>query len=178
MENKMSPSKGKIPLIVLIILWSIMQFISLWALIYGKQWFERILILNIILLLFLIVFVYSRIIKPSVYDNIVKEKKIKDDSLHFKCPKCKGFFAVKKSKSIYDGPLKLTCPACGTIGTIPISPKLIIAKIPDEKSINTDFKCSNCGEQISIFTEGTKLFNKVKLFSCPCCNTQQPLKKI
>ena len=51
-------------------------------------------------------------------------------------------------------------------------------EIPEKKSIGINFKCTSCGEGLTIWAEGADLKPGLCLFSCPFCDTEKPLKKI
>ncbi len=111
--------------------------------------------------------------------NIEEFKKtLKGGLNHFKCPNCKGIFAIKRSKNNNKKPIKMTCPDCGILGIIPSNPLCIEEEIPEKKSLKTNFKCLICGEEITIWAEGTDLYNNTQVFSCPFCGTKKPLKKL
>jgi predicted RNA-binding Zn-ribbon protein involved in translation (DUF1610 family) len=106
------------------------------------------------------------------------EKTLKGSLYHFKCPNCNGFFAVKKSKNDYKQPVKMTCPDCGEIGFIPFNPMFIEEEIPEKKSIKANFKCSICREGLTIWAEGTELYQDVHVYSCPFCGKEETMKRL
>ena len=116
--------KANMPIISLVVLWIILQFISFWALYFEEQWFERILILNIIFMIFFIVFIYTKVLKKTTNKNNINSESSKgyrNDFLYLKCPQCQESFAIKKSKSLENKTLTILCPICGTKGKISVS---------------------------------------------------------
>ena len=105
------------------------------------------------------------------------EKRLEGGLYHFKCPTCKGIFAIKKSKGNNKKPTKMTCPDCGAIGVISSSPCQIEEVIPEKKSVKANFKCNICGEGITIWAEGTDLYKNVNVYSCPFCGEKKPLTR-
>ena len=49
-----------------------------------------------------------------------------------------------------------------------------LASIP----ININFKCSNCGEGVIVWAEGTELYHDVNVYSCPYCGIEKTLNRI
>jgi len=156
----------------------IVFFVSIWSILYEDQWIQGIIALYgiLILIVFVIVF-YLFKNKPRKVENAVQqfEKTLEGKLQHFKCPSCNGIFAIKKSKHENKKPFSLTCPDCGHVGTIPHAPKLVEEEIPDEKSIKTKFKCKKCGEFVSVWAEGTELFNHVQIYDCPYCGHRKSM---
>ncbi|KYK30638.1 MAG: hypothetical protein AYK22_03395 [Thermoplasmatales archaeon SG8-52-3] len=106
------------------------------------------------------------------------EKTLKGGLYHFKCQTCDGFFAIKKSKGDNKQYVKMTCPDCGSIGVIPPNPSTIEDFIPEKKSIKANFKCEICNERLTIWAEGTELYKKLHIFSCPYCGKIETMKKV
>lgn len=106
------------------------------------------------------------------------EKTLEGGLYHFKCPTCNGFFAVKKSRGDNKKYVKMTCPDCGAIGVIPPNPTTIMDIIPEKKSIKANFKCEICNERLTIWAEGTDLYKKLQVYTCPYCGKIDSMKKI
>ena len=177
----MTVAQSKIPFIAIILLACVVLFFSLWSVVYEDQWFQSILALYGILIILAVVLVFLSSKKKSTdFKHVVKEfeKTLEGKLHHFKCPNCNGIFAIKKSKRNNKKSFTLTCPDCGNIGTISPTPKLIVEKIPKQKSVKTSFKCKNCGEFVSIWAEGTDLFHEMKIHSCPYCGKKQSMNVI
>ncbi len=167
--------------VTIIIVSIIVLFASIYDVLYEKQWLQIILALYAILFIFTILLLIVISTKKAAADkDMVQEfeKTLKGKLYHFKCPNCHGIFAIKKSKRNNKKPFSLTCPDCGTIGKIASSPPVVIEKIPDQKSENVKFKCNNCGERVSIWAEGTELFQNIQICSCPYCGEKQSMKNI
>lgn len=168
----------KLPFVAIFLLACVVLFFSFWSIIYEDKWIKSILALYGILIILSVVLVYlSSKKKPKEFNNATKEfkKTLGGKLYHFKCPNCNGIFAIKKSKRDNKKPFTLTCPDCGNVGTIPPSPKLVEEKIPKQKSVKKRFECKNCGEFVSIWAEGTDLFHKMKIHSCPYCGKKQSM---
>jgi len=166
---------------IMIILSFIVFLITLWDVIDEKQWLAGVSISYAILLILTIVLLVTRKkTKPIESKDIVEEfeKTLEGKLYHFKCPNCDGIFAIKKSKHNNKKPFTLTCPDCGTVGKISSSPPVIVEEISGQKSENIKFKCKNCGERVSIWAEGTDLFQNIQIYSCPYCGEKQPMKNI
>ena len=163
---------------VLLYLWVII--FTLFNIYFNKGWKTFLIISYIILTIFTIIFLSLKLkTTKKLYNNIEEfEKTLKGGLYHFKCPSCKGIFAIKRSKSNDKKSVKMTCPDCGIIGIIPPYPSCIEEVIPEKKSLKANFKCSTCGEGIAIWAEGTDLYNEMQVFSCPFCGIKKQLKKI
>jgi predicted RNA-binding Zn-ribbon protein involved in translation (DUF1610 family) len=155
-------------------------FLSLYDIFTGREWMLIILILYAIsIILMVTIILYLFIKKPSIPISVKEfEKRLKGGLYHFKCPKCSGIFAVKKSKGDNKKIIKMTCPDCGIVGVIPPNPKLVEEEIPEKKSGKVNFECKICGEGITVWAEGTDLYKKVAVYTCPFCGEQEPLKKL
>lgn len=156
----------------------IVFIVSLWSIFYEDQWIQGIIALYGILIIIVIVIVFYLFKnKPKSVDNAVQEfeKTLEGKLHHFKCPSCKGIFAIKKSKHENRKPFSLTCPDCGNVGIISHAPKFIEEEIPDEKSIKTKFTCIKCGEFVSIWAEGTDIYENVQIFNCPYCGNRKSM---
>ena len=171
---------GTGPIYIIILLGLISLFFTFFDIIFNKDWIFFVLGLYMVLIVFsLLVFYYRNLIKKIPSLSIKEfEKMLKGGLFHYKCPSCNGIFAIKKSKSNNKKPFLLTCPDCGFIATIPSYPKEIKGDIPEKKSTNANFRCFNCGEGITIWAEGTKLFSDVNVYSCPFCGNKENLRKI
>ncbi|MGF3555049.1 MAG: hypothetical protein ACQXXF_07280 [Thermoplasmatota archaeon] len=138
-------------------------------------------LLFFLLLIFLLtVFIILKKKKEKSFINIIKEfeKSLTGELAHFKCPVCNGIFAIKKSKGDNKKTIKLTCPDCGKIGVIPPNPVFIEEEIPEKKSSKVNFRCSYCGEGITIWAEGTNLFENIQVFSCCFCGKTNTMNKL
>ncbi|UCF12834.1 MAG: hypothetical protein JSW06_00905 [Thermoplasmatales archaeon] len=174
----MTVAHSKLPFVAIVLLACAVLFLSIWSIVYEDQWLQSILALYGVLIILLVVLVsLSSKKKPKEFNNAAKEfkKTLGGKLYHFKCPSCNGIFAIKKSKRDNKKPFKLTCPDCGNVGSIPTSPKLVVEKIPKQKSVKKRFECKNCGEFVSIWAEGTNLFHAVKIHSCPYCGKKQSM---
>lgn len=177
----MTLTQSKLLFIIVILLSIVVLFSSLFDIIYEKQWLQIILTLYAILIIFTIVLLFLKPTKKIVESgDIVEEfeKTLEGKLYHFKCPNCNGIFAIKKSKHNNKKPFTLTCPDCGTVGKISSSPPMVVEEIPEQKSENIKFKCKNCGERVSVWAEGTDLFQNIQIYSCPYCGEKQPMKNI
>jgi len=165
----------KIPILLIIISFWIMIF-SIYDILFNKEWTVIIFICYIIIILMLILFIFIKMKYPdlAVYEF---EKTLQGGLYHYKCPMCDGYFAIKKSKSNDDKPFKMTCPDCGKTGMINVKKIVIDEEIPEEKSNSLNYECNNCGEQITIWAEGTEIIDEITLYSCPYCGILKPLEK-
>jgi predicted RNA-binding Zn-ribbon protein involved in translation (DUF1610 family) len=176
-EKNMKLLQSRIPFILLLLLSCAVFVLALYDIYYDKNWLQTILALYGILIILTIVFLFIEKKKPVT--NVQDTAKTFGGELHhFKCPTCQGIFAVKKSTQKNTQPFTLTCPNCGTVGTIAPKSKLIVEKIPEEKSPSMHFQCTNCGERVKIWAEGTDNMENVKIFTCPSCKTKGSLKPL
>jgi len=175
----MNQFKETSPFDILIIIGIFTIFITLLDIIYDKGWLLVTIILFIAIIFIAIFLLLLKIQKRNVKVDIFKdfEKELKGGLFHFKCPTCGGIFAIKKSKSNNKKPLKLTCPDCGAFGVISSNPPYIEDIIPEHKSINADFICKNCREGITLWAEGKNLYEKIAVYSCPFCGSQESMKR-
>jgi predicted RNA-binding Zn-ribbon protein involved in translation (DUF1610 family) len=180
MIKKMSYIKTNGPIIILGLLYIWVFIFTLFNIYFEKNWETYLLITYGIIILFTLFLIYKRLENTKkIYNNIEEfEKTLKGGLFHFKCPSCKGVFAIKKSKNNNKKTVKMTCPDCGIIGIIPPHPLCIEEEIPEKKSIKENFKCLICGEKITVWAEGTNLYEDIKVFSCPFCGIKKQLKKI
>ena len=109
----MTSVKRTMPLIAIIILACVLLIFTVRDIIYEQQLLElidfilkrdmlpRILLMYAILIIFAIVLIYSYATKKSeivsLYGRICEEP-LGRKMRHFKCPKCKAIFTIKKSK--------------------------------------------------------------------------------
>jgi predicted RNA-binding Zn-ribbon protein involved in translation (DUF1610 family) len=89
------------------------MFLSVWDIIYEMQWIQNILATYGILTILIIVLILLKTHKRTASSTSQEFKK-----RYFRCPSCKGIFAIKKSRYT---PATLTCPECGKAGKIPSS---------------------------------------------------------
>ena len=153
-------TKGPYILLGILFLW-IFVF-AIYNSYFDKGW-QLILIGTFLILsiLTILVTVIKTTKKPKTQANVKEfEKSLKGGLFHFKCPTCKGIFALKKSKSNDEKPVKITCPDCGIVGIISPKPKSCIEEIPEKKSVKASFKCASCGEGITIWAEGSILWKR------------------
>ncbi len=171
--------------------WLIILFIVLGLCLFIFSFYDIVFNLGLIVisllsygvLIFLLIFlIYKRSktkIVPIDMDVVEEfEKTLEGGLYHFKCPTCNGFFAVKKLKGDNKQYVKMTCPDCGTIGVIPPNPASIEDVIPEKKSIKAKFKCDICNEGLTIWAEGTDLYKKLHVYSCPYCGEIETMKKV
>ena len=127
----------------LIFLGFIILILSFWDTLFEKGWMYKILLTYAVLLLATIIFVLLSFKKPKPTNNKIKDfkKSLKGELYHYKCPECKGIFALKKSHSIIHKSFKMNCPDCGRIGIVHTVPLLIEEKIPDKKSMGINYSC-------------------------------------
>ena len=152
--------------------------LSIFDVVFGKGWMVVLLVLYIVVIVLFIIGVLFRFEKKSIVSTVEEfEKTLKGGLFHFKCPVCGGVFAVKKSKSNNKKPVRLTCPDCGVVGVIPSKPRVVEETVPEKKSMKASFKCTECGEGVSIWAEGADLYQGVCVFSCPFCGSEKPLKR-
>ncbi len=153
---------------------------SLWLIINEKQGLHIAYVLYVCLFIStIILFLLHRFSKSSV-DNLVRtfEKTLKGGLFHFQCPHCQGIFAVKESMNSDKKAVIMTCPDCGGLARIPQMSRVIKTVIPQKKSENVKFQCQRCGESLKIWAEGANLYPMLKVFSCPFCGSDKPLKRI
>ena len=136
-------------------------------------------IVIIVIFLFLIFRRLRTKIVPVEIDVVEEfEKTLEGGLYHYKCPTCNGFFAIKKSRGDNKKYVKMTCPDCGAIGVIPPNPASVEDFIPEKKSIKANFKCEMCNERLTIWAEGTDLYKKLQVYTCPYCGKIESMKKI
>ncbi len=170
-------SKAPYMLLVLLAFW-ILVF-SIFDVVFDKGW-QVVLILSyiLIIILFFVLILLRANQKLNTYLSIEEfEKTLKGGLYHFKCPKCSGIFAIKKTKRNDKKPVKMTCPDCGEIGFIPVNPLCVEEEIPEKKSLKANFRCNACGEGVTIWAEGTELYDHTTVLSCPFCGVKEPLQR-
>jgi len=171
-------SPGIFILLMLLGFWVL--FFSIWGVIFDKSWTSLILASYALLIILAVVFIVLKSIKLGVKEETVEEfeKTLRGRLYHFKCLSCNGIFAIKKSRRDNKKPVKMTCPDCGEIGIIPPTPKSVEEEIPEKKSVNVHFKCNICGEDLTIWAEGTELYPDVHVYSCPYCGEEKTMNRI
>lgn len=134
----------------------------------------------LILLMIYLIFRKSKTKIVPIEMDVVEEfeKTLKGGLYHFKCPTCRGFFAIKKSRGDNKKYVKMTCPDCGAVGVISPKPASIEDVIPEKKSIKANFKCEICNEGLTIWAEGTDLYKKLHVYSCPYCGEVETMIKV
>jgi len=167
------------PYIILGVLFLWIFFFAIYNSYFDKGWQLTLVgILILIVIIIILVNFIKKIKKPKTQAKVEEfEKSLKGGLFHFKCPTCKGIFALKKSKSNDEKPVKMTCPDCGMVGVIPPKPKSCEEEIPEKKSVKANFKCPSCGEGITVWAEGSELYNDLYVFSCPFCGIDERLKR-
>ena len=167
------------PFVILILLNFWLLVFTIWDIIFDKGW--KIVIISSYALLITLIFIliYFRSTKLKVIEDSIQEfeKTLEGGLYHFRCPSCKGFFAVKKSKGNNNKPLKMTCPDCGLVASIPVKPLLEEDEIPEKKSIGVTFKCESCNEGITIWAEGSELYQNMHVYCCPFCGKEGTMNK-
>lgn len=172
--------KGPWPFFLLVFFGFCVMVFSIWDVIFDKGLINVIVAFYVIILVLLIFVIFLRSLKTAATIDILEEfeKTLKGGLHHFKCPTCEGIFAVKKSRKNDQKHVKMTCPDCGAIGIIPPNPKNIEEEIPEKKSVKVNFKCNTCGKGITIWAEGTKLYQNTHVYSCPYCGEEETMKRI
>ncbi len=167
------------PLILLGLLSFWVFLFTLYDIFFDKDWKTILLILYGLIIILALFLIYIRTNNTKkLYSSIEEfEKTLKGGLYHFKCPSCKGIFAIKRSKSNDKKPVKMTCPDCGMIGFIPSYPTCVEEEIPEKKSVKANFRCQTCGEGITVWAEGTDIYGGMQVYSCPFCGIKKPLKK-
>ena len=176
----MSWIRSSAPFGLLTILGACILSFSILGVVFGKDWMVYIFGAYGVLLIITIIFITMRSRKlTQTVDSIEEfEKTLKGGLHHFKCPHCKGIFALKKSRRNDRKPVKMTCPDCGEIATVPPSPICICGEIPEKKSLKANFVCNTCGEGLTVWAEGTTLYENMSICSCPYCGEQKALSHI
>ena len=170
-------SKAPYNILVLIGFWALI--FTIFDVVFDKDW-QLILIVTYIVLivLFFILMVFRANHSTKIYTSIEEfEKTLKGGLFHFKCPLCNGIFAIKKTRRNDKKPVRMTCPDCGEIGYIPIYPLCVEEEIPEKKSLKANFRCSKCGEGVTVWAEGTDLYEHTAILSCPFCGAKKPLQR-
>ena len=158
----------------------ILLTVAIWDFLTDQQLMIPIIALYIILFILTIVLLYLRLNIQLRGNHAVKlfEKSLKGSLHHFKCPKCNSIFAIKKSKINNKKSFVLHCPTCNTKGLILPKPTIIKEKIPQIKSPRSKYQCTQCGERITIWSEGSMHQPKTQILSCPYCGTVNPLNQL
>ena len=173
-------NKWQLAYLVIFIL-SIMVFLySIWEIIFQENFLFTSISLYLILigLASILYYMYSYYLKRTIDPIQIFKKTLEGGLFHFKCPQCNGYFAIKESMRKASGKTVITCPDCGKLGMINPASPIIFDAIPEKKSKDVKFKCAYCGESLKIWAEGTDLYPILKVFYCPFCGKNKPLKKI
>lgn len=172
--------KSSGPFILLPLLGFFVFLFSVWGLMFEKTWMYYVFAAYVLLVFLCLVFLLATFLKPKIKTVTIEEfeKSLKGGLYHFKCPSCKGIFAIKKSKRNDKKPVKMTCPDCGAMGVIPSYPFRIEEVIPEKKSLKANFTCKQCGEGLTIWAEGTELCQHVAVHSCPYCGAGNTMARI
>jgi len=170
-------SKEVYKILVLIGFWTLI--FSIFDVVFGKDWLWIIVVSYVLLIFLFIVLMLLRLNKATMIPMGVEsfEKTLKGGLYHFKCPSCNGIFAIKKTRKNDKKSVKMTCPDCGEIGVIPVHPLCIEEEIPEKKSMKANFRCNTCGEGVTIWAEGTNLYDNTVVLSCPFCGVKKPLDR-
>jgi predicted RNA-binding Zn-ribbon protein involved in translation (DUF1610 family) len=179
-EIKMKLTRKSIFFTVILIIGLAVLIFSIYDIMYDKGLMIAVIAAYAILFALTMILIFQSFRKDEIVINTVEEfeKKLKGGLFHFKCPICEGIFAIKKSKRNDKKPIKMTCPDCGAIGIVPSYPVSVIEEIPEKKSIKANFKCVNCSEGITVWAEGTDLYQNINVFSCPFCGQQQTMDRV
>lgn len=173
--------KGSRPFIILILLGFLVLIFSIFDIMLGKGLIIIALIAYAVLIALTIIISILRSKRAEfITEGAVEEfeKTLKGGLYHFKCQTCSGIFAIKKSKSDNKKSVSMTCPDCGAIGVISPNPAQIEEEIPEKKSIKANFKCDSCGEGITVWAEGTELYKKMNVQTCPFCGEYETMARI
>lgn len=176
----MSWIRSPAPFGLLVLLGFWVLFFSVCGILFEKSWAIYIFGAYGILLFLGVVFSIILSKRPTPTMNSIEEfeKTLKGGLHHFKCPHCKGIFALKKSRRNDRKPVKMTCPDCGGIATVPPNPMYACEEIPEKKSMKANFRCNTCGEGLTVWAEGTTLYENMSVCSCPYCGEQKALSRI
>jgi len=63
------------------------------------------------------------------------------------------------------------------MGVISPNPICTEENIPEKKSMNANFKCSSCGEGLTVWAEGTDLYKDLYVCSCPYCGEKDTMAR-
>ena len=165
---------------IIIFFASVIVFLySLWDIIFQKNSIIISLTLYFMLLSIVLIFYYQFIFRRQGKKDPIQvfKKTLEGGLFHFKCPHCNGFFAIKESMFKTYGQTIITCPDCGKLGIIKPKPPIVYDAIPEKKSTDVKFCCLYCGESLKLWAEGTEIYPILKVFSCPFCGVNKPLKK-
>lgn len=166
--------------VLMILFGSIIFVLSIWDVIFDQGRVVLMVGLYAAVVAIFAIFIILKSRKSSLERNAIKEfeKTLSGKLYHFKCPSCGGIFAIKKSTHNNKKSFKMTCPDCGTVGLVSATPRYVEEEIPEKKSVNVNLKCGNCGEGVTIWAEGTDLYQDVRVYSCPYCGVEKTLNKI
>jgi predicted RNA-binding Zn-ribbon protein involved in translation (DUF1610 family) len=167
------------PFVILVVTGFFVLVFSVWGLVFDKPWTDRILAAYALLIILSVIFILATLIKSKGKADTIEEfeKTLKGKLYHFKCPGCNGIFAIKKSKSNDKKPVKMTCPDCGAMGIISPNPTCTEEDIPEKKSLKANFKCKRCREGLTIWAEGTDLYEELHIYSCPYCGEKDTMAR-
>ncbi len=170
---------SKEPYVILVLLGFWTLVFSIFDAMFGKNWWWMIIVSYIALIFLFMVLILLRVNQATkIYMGVEAfEKTLKGGLYHFKCPTCSGFFAIKKTKKNDKKPVRMTCPDCGELGFIPIHPLCVEEEIPEKKSLKANFRCTECGEGVTIWAEGSSLYDNTAVLSCPFCGVKKPLHR-
>ena len=176
----MSLIKSKWQFILFSFLLFIVLILTLYDILFDKNWKIYLILSYIFLFVFFSLIIYFKRKKLLRQIGTIEEfeKSLKGGLFHFKCPTCNGIFAIKKSKRNNKKSVKMCCPDCGAIGLIPPHPICITEVIPEKKSIKANFRCLKCGEGITVWAEGKDLYEDIIVYSCPFCGVKKKLNRI
>ena len=178
----MSIFRGTMFILLLLLIGLILLVFSIYDVLNDFGLFFITIPAYIVIVILIIFLMFRRLrtkIVPIEIDAVEEfEKTLEGGLYHFKCPTCNGFFAIKKSKGNNKKYVKMTCPDCGAIGVIPPKPARIEDYIPEKKSLKANFKCNICNEKLTIWAEGTELYKKLQIYTCPYCGKIESMKKI
>jgi len=179
-EIKMKLLRESIFFTLILIIGLVVLIFSIYDIMLDKGLVIAVFVAYAILIALTVYLLIMRLRKGEVKINNVAEfeKKLEGGLFHFKCPTCEGIFAIKKSKRNDEKPIKMTCPDCGAIGVVTANPVSIFGDIPEKKSIKANFKCISCREGITVWAEGTDLYQNINVFSCPFCGQHQTMDRV
>ncbi|MBN2066695.1 MAG: hypothetical protein JW771_07825 [Candidatus Thermoplasmatota archaeon] len=168
------------PFFILMLLGFFVFLFSVWGLMFEKTWMHYVFAAYAFLFVLCFIFLLSTFIKSKIKPVTIEEfeKSLKGGLYHFKCPSCQGIFAIKKSRCNDKKLVKMTCPDCGAMGIISPHPVRVEEVIPEKKSLKANFTCRQCGEGLTIWAEGTELYEHVLVCSCPYCGAGDNMVRI
>ncbi|MEF8847600.1 MAG: hypothetical protein V5A68_00500 [Candidatus Thermoplasmatota archaeon] len=164
----------------IILLATILFLLTIVDIMLQRNWTQEIIAAYFLILFTTIILIYLKSRAFSLKKSVKNfEKTLKGGLYHFKCPICKGIFALKETDDSNKKIFTMNCPKCGTKGLVnPFKRIYLKDEIPEKKSRGLKFRCRNCGEGITVWAEGSDINKNVSLFSCPFCGKKETLKKI